>query len=94
MLLDKNKSIDSLVEFLAPQGTPERYQNELLSRIFLGIALAVILFIIFNWLFFSFRGLLLKHQSISMIICKQTRVELISLALRLFSFLFALSMDL
>ena len=33
---------------LAPPGTPERYQHDLLSRIFLGIALAVILFIIFN----------------------------------------------
>ncbi|CAF3951185.1 unnamed protein product, partial [Rotaria magnacalcarata] len=31
-----------------PPGTPERYQHELLSRVFLGIALAVILFIIFN----------------------------------------------
>jgi hypothetical protein len=34
--------------FLAPPGTPERYQHDLLSRVFLGIALAVILFIIFN----------------------------------------------
>ena len=33
---------------LAPPGTPERYQHDLLSRVFLGIALAVILFIIFN----------------------------------------------
>ncbi|CAF1560750.1 unnamed protein product, partial [Rotaria sordida] len=33
---------------LPPPGTPERYQHELLSRVFLGIALAVILFIIFN----------------------------------------------
>ncbi|CAF3448144.1 unnamed protein product [Rotaria socialis] len=31
-----------------PPGTPERYHHDMLSRIFLGIALAVILFIIFN----------------------------------------------
>ncbi|CAF0961283.1 unnamed protein product [Rotaria sordida] len=31
-----------------PPDTPERYHHDLLSRIFLGIALAVILFIIFN----------------------------------------------
>jgi hypothetical protein len=37
-----------LIILLAPPGTPERYQNELLSRVFLGIALAIILFIIFN----------------------------------------------
>jgi len=34
--------------FLAQPDTPEHYQNELLSRVFLGIAIAVILFIIFN----------------------------------------------
>lgn len=34
-----------IILFLA---SPERYQNELLSRVFLGIALAVILFIILN----------------------------------------------
>jgi hypothetical protein len=44
----KNKKIIIFFcHFLAP-GTPERHQNELLSRVFLGIALAVILFIILN----------------------------------------------
>jgi hypothetical protein len=38
----------SFSSLLAPPGTPERYQHDLLSRVFLGIALAVILFIIFN----------------------------------------------
>ena len=37
-----------LLFHVAPPGTPERYQHDLLSRIFLGIALAVILFIVFN----------------------------------------------
>jgi len=46
IFLYKNKKNSS--SFLAPPGTPERYQHDLLSRIFLGIALAVILFIIFN----------------------------------------------
>jgi hypothetical protein len=42
----KNKKIIIFVfcHFLAP----ERHQNELLSRVFLGIALAVIIFIILN----------------------------------------------
>jgi hypothetical protein len=43
-----NEIIFFFRHFLAPPGTPERYQNELLSRVFLGIALAVILFIILN----------------------------------------------
>lgn len=34
--------------FLAQPGTPERQQHDLLSRIFLGIAVAVLLFILFN----------------------------------------------
>jgi hypothetical protein len=49
MYFDKiffKKSIRTFI--LAPPGTPERYQHDLLSRVFLGIALAVILFIIFN----------------------------------------------
>lgn len=47
-MFQEQKKRRNLFFHLAPPGTPERYQHDLLSRIFLGIALAVILFIVFN----------------------------------------------
>jgi len=46
-ICSRKRKTNTLPYFTAP-GTPDHYQNELLSRVFLGIALAVILFIIFN----------------------------------------------
>ncbi len=53
---------------LAPPGTPERYQHDLLSRIFLGIALAVILFIIFNWSY------VIKHRYLFLLCSKKKKI--------------------